>query len=99
MSICLFCGASVCVFRGECGNEDYPHILCLYKEPEDLLLPIYASYKWIFALKGAWGIKNGGGTSLNSLLNAPQRRARNDGVKLRKEVLLCFKAEEHSWNV
>lgn len=88
----------MCICRGECGNEDYPHILCLYKEPEDLLLPIYASSKWIFALKGVWGIKNGGGTSLNSSLNAPQHRARNDGVKLWKEVLFRFKAEERSWN-
>lgn len=90
MNICLFRGASVCICSGECENEDYPHILCLYREPEDLLLPIYASSKWIFALKGAWGIKNGGGTSLNSPFNAPQRRASNDGVKPRKEVLLGF---------
>lgn len=90
VNICLFCGASVCIFGGECKNEDYPHILCLYREPEDLLLSIYASYKCIFALKGTWGIKKGGGTSLNSPFNAPQHRARNDGVKPRKEVLLRF---------
>lgn len=61
-----------------------------FREPEDLLLPIYARYKWIFALKGAWRIKNRGGTSLNSPLNTPQHHARNDGVKQQKEVLLCF---------
>lgn len=44
---------SVC-FQGF-GFEDYPCILCLYREPEDLLLPIYASYKWFFCSKRCLG--------------------------------------------
>lgn len=62
---------SVCFQGFEFESEDYPCILCLYREPEELLLPIYASYKCFFALKGAWGIKKGGSTSLNSLLHTP----------------------------
>lgn len=86
MNICPF---SMCILKDDFESEDYLHILCSYRQSEDLLLPIYASYKWSFALRGAWGIKNGG-TSLNSLLNAPRHCARNDGVKPWKEVLLCF---------
>lgn len=81
---------SVCFQGFEFESEDYPCILCFNREPEDLSLPIYASYKWFFALKGAWGIKNGGSTSLNSLLHTLLHCARNDGVKPRKEVLLRF---------
>lgn len=72
INVCLLCSASACVFKDLNLKVKIIRAFCACIENQRsyccLFMPVISVF---FALKGAWGIKKGGSTSLNSLLHTP----------------------------